>query len=486
MSNQKKTVRVLLFVVLALYSALVVFGVYHHEPWRDEAHPWLSAKEDSIIQIIESVRYAPTPILWTVLLMPLAKLGFPYISMNIVHAIIAAVTIGLLLFLSKIPLILKILIPFTYYMAYEYAVIARNYILTGLLLFCIASVYNKRLEKPLVYALFLSLLFQTNLYSALPAGLLALAFFGEVSKQTKITFQKMSAVILMTASALFTFITYLPAKGPFTSGPENIVFEMLNILMNAVTTTLFSKLIGVNSYILFMTIMAVTLLVFILFFLTIIRKRALFVIVVSSFLWFLVMNMFFKSGTLRHHGLFFVYLIFFIWIAPRYSRSDGSVYIIQRLFYSLLGILLIFSIVSTIYIYQMDYRFNFSGAEDMANYLKRNNLLEKNITVYRAGDVEALLPYIDNKKFWYPEVQEFTRYHINDSRAFVLPYISMDDIRDSSYKHFHGDAAVLYLLSSPIEELWRPDYKLLHTSQIVRFWGNDTEQFWLYSRVQRK
>ena len=483
--------QIVLIVVLILYSILVFFGVFHHEPWKDEAHPWVSAKEDSIAQIIESVRYAPVPILWTVLLMPLATLGLPYNSMGILNASIAVVSIALLLLLSKIPTILKILIPFSYYMAYEYAVIARHYILTILMLFCIASVYSKRLERPLLYALFISLLFQTNLYGSLPAGILALVFCGEVVRQKKLTLERLCAVMLMTASALFTFITYLPEGSPvYTSGPENTGSELSKIFLNTVTTSLFSRFIGINSSLLYMIIVTVTIIVFILFFLTILRNRTLLLIAGSSFLWLLVMNLFIKSGTLRHHGLFFVYLIFFLWISPRYTRSQRSVFIIQQLLYAGLSILLLFSVASTIYAYSMDYQYNFSGAADMASFIKRNNLLEKNITMFRAGDGEALLPYLDNKKFWYPELKEFTRYHINDSRAFGVPYLSFythstdftDDIYNSANEYFQGDQSVLYLLSSPIEE-WRTEFKLLHSSLIERFWGNDTEQYWLYVRT---
>lgn len=482
MSSQKNPTKVLLFLLLGLYIVLVLFGVYHHEPWRDEAHPWVSAKEDSIRQIVDSVRYSPTPILWTLLLTPLAKLGLPYGSMGILHASIAVLGIGLLLFLSRIPTALKILIPFSYYLAYEYAVIARQYVLTCFLLFCIASVYSKRLEKPLLYALFVSLLFQTNFYSALPAGVLAGMFCLELVKQKKVSYGRICAVFLMIVSATFTFITYLPHPQSTNQGsPQRVMEELPKIGINSIASSLYNKIFDPTPPLLHAIIIALTVMVFLSFFLSIIHKKDIFFLAMISFIWLLFTNLFLHAGTLRHHGLFLVYLIFFLWISPRYTRSERSVFIMQQLLYAGLSILLLFSVASTIYVYSMDYQYNFSGAADMASFIKRNNLLTKNIVVYTASDGEALLPYLDKKDFWYPELGIFTRYHINDTRATGLPWLSGYDIIRSAYKHFDGES-VLYLMSQPLPEEYT-GFTLLHASYTGNFWGNDREQFWLYART---
>ena len=52
-----------------------------HENWRDEAQAWLLARDLSIPELFEQMSYEGHPCLWHLLLMPLVRLGLPYISM---------------------------------------------------------------------------------------------------------------------------------------------------------------------------------------------------------------------------------------------------------------------------------------------------------------------------------------------------------------------------------------------------------------------
>jgi hypothetical protein len=476
--------RNILFLLLLAYSTLVFFGVYHHEPWRDEAHPWNSAKEDAVSQILEGVHYAPTPALWTLLLVPLAKFGLPYRSMNVLCALIAIASVSLLLFHSRLPLIIKILFTFSYYMAYEYAVIARPYILTSFSLFGIAALYRKRLDRPIVYAFFVSLLFQTTIYSAFSAGILFVVFCCELYKQKTITFQRIGAVVMMSSVALFTFISYIPhTQGAYRVAPPDMWVELSRVLLNAVSSSLIFKLFDAISFIaspLEIIIVTVTAMVFVGVILLVACKKSLLLIAGISFYWLFFTNIALNDGTLRHQGLLLIYLIFFLWISPRYTRIFRVMFYIQETIYALLGALLICSVASSAYAYSMDYQYNFSGAKDMATYIISHDLLKKNITMYTAADGEALLPYMDKKFFWYPQLNNYTRFHINDNRAVGIPQSNGDDIINSTHDHFNEDA--LYLLSEPIGES-DPRFRLLHASLVKNFWGNGTEQFWLYSRI---
>ena len=111
--------------LILIYSLLVAFGAYHHEPWRDEAQAWLIARDLDFLGIISQMRYEGTPALWHIIIAPFAKLGFPYYTITIIHLVISISAISVFVSKSHLSKLFKILVIFSYYFAYEYAVIAR-------------------------------------------------------------------------------------------------------------------------------------------------------------------------------------------------------------------------------------------------------------------------------------------------------------------------------------------------------------------------
>ena len=80
--NRWKTWLDISFIVL--YAVLTLLLVLHHEPWRDEAHPWLIVQRYGFIELFFKylhLVYGGCPFLWYLLLFPFVKLGFPYTSM---------------------------------------------------------------------------------------------------------------------------------------------------------------------------------------------------------------------------------------------------------------------------------------------------------------------------------------------------------------------------------------------------------------------
>ena len=152
------------FLIL-LYSAIGIVLLLHHEPWEDEAHVWLIARDLNIISIFQQMAYDGSPALWYMFLVPFAKIGLPYISEFILHLIIAISAVTVFILYAPFSRVTKVLFIFSYYMVYEYSIIARSYGLSILLLFLIAALYAKRFERPLWYAFLIFLLFNTNAHS---------------------------------------------------------------------------------------------------------------------------------------------------------------------------------------------------------------------------------------------------------------------------------------------------------------------------------
>ena len=83
-----------------------------HENWRDEAQAWLLARDLSIPELIAQMSYEGHPCLWHLLLMPLAKLGLPYVSMNVLSLTVMSVAVALFLWKAPLPLPFKALALF--------------------------------------------------------------------------------------------------------------------------------------------------------------------------------------------------------------------------------------------------------------------------------------------------------------------------------------------------------------------------------------
>ncbi len=164
-------------LALLTFAGLLIFVGVHHEPWFDEAQAWLIARESTPWSLVtRGVRYEGTPALWHALLWTVQRLGLPYGGLWLVSSSLAVAGASLVLYKSPFPLWMRIGLIFSYFFAYQYAVVARSYALDLLLLPLLAWLFERRLQRPLVYGAVLGLLANANAHSFMLAGILALEF----------------------------------------------------------------------------------------------------------------------------------------------------------------------------------------------------------------------------------------------------------------------------------------------------------------------
>ncbi len=126
--------------VLAGYTAVVALGIRWHEPWADEGQAWLMARDQGFWHLLlHSVRYEGSPGLWHALLWVLVRLHLGFTAMHWVAGAMAAAGIVVLLRWSPFPLVLRVLLPFGFWLAYQNAVVARSYVLFAGLAFGAAA-----------------------------------------------------------------------------------------------------------------------------------------------------------------------------------------------------------------------------------------------------------------------------------------------------------------------------------------------------------
>ncbi len=171
-----KIVFIILFIGYLLFNGILLVL---HEPWRDEANVWLMARELSPVELFREIKYQGHPCLWYLLVMPFAKAGLPFRTIEVLSFLIMSA--GAWLFLWKAPLhgITKAFCLFSPIFTYFYPVVARNYCLIALLLIVLAWQFPERDIHPVRYGLWLGLLVQADTIAIAQAGLLSAMWFWE-------------------------------------------------------------------------------------------------------------------------------------------------------------------------------------------------------------------------------------------------------------------------------------------------------------------
>jgi hypothetical protein len=127
-------------VILAGFVVVVATGIAWHEAWADEAQAWLLARDSGFWHMmLHSLHFEGSPGLWHALLWVLVRMHVSYVGMHWISGAIAAAGIAVLLRWSPFPAILRVLLPFGFWFAYQDAVVARSYVLFGLLAFSAAA-----------------------------------------------------------------------------------------------------------------------------------------------------------------------------------------------------------------------------------------------------------------------------------------------------------------------------------------------------------
>lgn len=159
-------------VLAALAVWLLVVGA-HHEPWADESQAWLISRDSSLVSLFtENVRYEGTPGLWHLVLWLAIRCGLPFGGLYLISLGCALAGAALLVWRAPFPAPLRALLAFSYFGAYQFAVVARSYALDLVLLPALADLFARRTERPVVYGLLVGLLANCNAHSFMLAVIL--------------------------------------------------------------------------------------------------------------------------------------------------------------------------------------------------------------------------------------------------------------------------------------------------------------------------
>lgn len=231
--NKKKNI-IIDFLIVLIYFVLNIFLIKNHEIWRDEAQAWVIAKNLSLTEIFNILCTEGHPCLWFLFLIPFVKLGLPFEYIGYLSLIIMCLAAYILLSSSPFSTIINIGILFSSIFLFYNPVVCRIYSLIALLIILIAKYHNQRLEKPILYGILVSLIFQTHVLAfGLAIGLLielVIDYFKNTNNK------KIIVAIVITVFSFICAILEIMPRSNNTSGIDTSASSILtNLSLEKIT-----------------------------------------------------------------------------------------------------------------------------------------------------------------------------------------------------------------------------------------------------------
>ena len=453
------------YLVAAVYALLTSLAIFYHEPWRDEAQAWLIARDVPFLQLFGYIHYEGTPALWHVLLSPFARSGAPYFTMHVLHVGIAIGAVCVFLFKSPFPWLLKVCFVFSFFMFWEYAIIARSYSLSVLLLFLLASCYQDRHDIPLRYAGLLFLLINTNVHSFPIAATLCLLFLLERLHHSRSVGTTVLPALIMGTGALLVLLQLLPSEDTTNRGLFYIFSWRAPFI--ALAGGFFPELPRT----LFITIGTAVLLVCMQAIVLYKRSPKAFLIFAVSCAGLFYIFLFKHTGSLRHHGFLLIALLFALWISS--PSLPGR---LERIAHYSLTLSIALSIVFAGFRHGEGYTTSFSGAKEAAVYIRANPGAV--LVGHPSIKASAIAPYLPEASIWYPDIESVGTYITWNDAYNKGKALTVSQALGRTGRRFPTDS-LLIILDQPIPDSFASSYSLRYQSS--RATGYGEESFYLYA-----
>ena len=400
--------KILYSIIFILFVVLATIVSLKHEYWTDEASSWLIAADSSIKDLFTHYLHVEGhPALFHLVIKVFQAFGMQYKDFRIISLLFSSLGVFLLLFKSNFKWYIKSLLPFTYFIFYQYTIITRGYSLTLFLLALLAILWKKRKEKCIWFSLVLILLLNLEAYTFFMAGsiyfLFIVDYILDYRKTHKHDKKYLACLIVLFLSFLATTIYVFP-RSDNTFYPAVNHFYIASAFLAEFKDPLVLKLI-------------LSLIVFAIFIIIYYKqhdKKKVFEVIILILPLFLFMKL--KYCNLWHIGMFTLLALFISWI---HELSKSKLFNIFMLIVCVIQIY--WSASSSIY----DYKETYTPAKEVADFIKTYDY--KNMKIYAQKFYEAQInAYFDENIF--DNYQEGIRFFYWSKKN---KYYSMDRTLDA-------------------------------------------------------
>jgi len=415
------------------YAFLVASLVLRHEIWRDEADAWLIVRDANPGEILHRLGYMGTPGLWYLILFPFAKLNLPVAAMQVIHAALAVIAGALILFRSPFRVGFRVLSVFGYYLSYEYAIVARSYVLDAVLLFTLACLRDPA-ARPVAFGLLVALLANANVHGLLLAIVLLVGLFDRMPRKSR----------SIAAAGVVGSIWQLwpPKDGQLTTA---VIGFRVRSIPEAISRAFFP--LEVEPVRIAAAVLVCALLVW--FFIH--RPRPLFLLVAG---WAALLSLFafVRGGAARYDGLLWLWAIFILWFFHREEPLPKSALTRRLLAASLLASGVV-SLTASATTWSKEWRLPFSESQEMARYLRRVGLAGVPIAAFPAPQAEAVLAQLPPRRFWYLGIAEEGSYMKWDANFLKGLELDPRELQRRALDYVLGNPGSALLLSEKPQDV---------------------------------
>lgn len=304
-------------LILAGWIAVVAYQAGNHVMWRDEVRALtIALNGDNLIAMLRGLHGEGHPVVWYLLLRGAHTVFGRVEVLPGVTFIVGLITVALLIFRSPFPRPLVVLLISGHALLFEYAVMARNYGISALLLFLIAACYPTRRDRGVLLGILLLLLANTNVIGSIMVGAFLLFWLLDLIEQrgwrwtpqlTNFALNTVIATIGVAVCAATMLPTYNDAAARDWSSSSPAMAAVAAIVNPGDTSlaALFANLLPgiVSSVLLFASVLGL------------LPRRPAFI---AAFAGLLLTAVFFAvaaNGAYRHAAVWLCFLIALYWIS---------------------------------------------------------------------------------------------------------------------------------------------------------------------------
>lgn len=405
--------------LLLAYSAVLLFGIFHHEIFLEEAQQLTIARDsNSISEVFKNMLYEGHVTLWNSVLFYLTHyISARPIAMQLFHSLVIISAAFIFLRYAPFNFTVKTLVLFGCYFLFVYSIISRNYAL-GILLLFICCVLLENPEKNLVrIGIVVVLMCFTHLFYVFAATGIFAYLLLSVAKRKELNARFAIFTVLFLFGAISAVMQTLRvptdnvvsvAKGLSWLSAQRLSFGMIGfargfINVPPVRQRYFWDIQYIQHFpVWFDLLLAVALFAITIWFIFRSKKALFFylppVVMLTAF--FAMTGL---AGS-RYFGLFFIFFIAGLWLAhydgvaifPNEDRSLIKRWMPGAFIY----IILVMQLFAGIFMYVADNRKPFSEAEHTISFLKEHDFEQGPLVIdgYTAGP--SLSAYLGRKVYY--------------------------------------------------------------------------------------
>jgi hypothetical protein len=316
-------------------------------------------------------------------------LGLPYSKIYLSSVIPNMLGIAIFVFKSPFNRLIRYTLPLTYFILYQYNIIARNYSFLLLSISIIALIYPYRFDKKILYILSLIFLGSINIHALILSGGLFMLYLYEQYKESKINWHPIVLYISFAA-----FCGYL-LKPDIDNQYVSNWLELNEVFIQNIATNIFcfTGYGFINFYISVSTIKLIVIGFGMAYFIWL--NIILFTEYKKYFIFLMLPNLLFiyvMPFHLWHAGILVLITLLIFWI-----NNNSIKYNFNKV---MATIFIIAQIIASSYSIYKDITGSYSGAKILYHYLLSKNINIDNSNLYSYNTI-SVCPYFEDKRCTY-------------------------------------------------------------------------------------